>query len=93
MLKGNVLRKRVHSSKHLFKAIGDRGSWGIDLDVLNDLPERGSIFIEDIDTKILYMSRVAQWKEHGTILHFKELSADHAVQCFLPIDYFDKTRA
>ena len=92
-LKGSVLYKYVNKSKHLFKSIGDNGSWGIDYDVLfKKIPERGSVYIQDNDDHILYMVKVGQWKEYGHIKHFKSGTDDHYTQVFLPIEYFDKVR-
>lgn len=93
VLKGNVLHKSVQMSKHLFRAIGARGSFGIDYDVLfEELPERSSIYITDTESKSVYMTPAARWRENGEIKHFKEGSKDHYTQVFLPLEYFDKTK-
>lgn len=93
LLKGGILYKRVSKSRHLFRKVGDNGSWGIDYDVLfKELPERASVYITDEDDHILYMARVGTWKEYGEILHFKEETVDHYTQVFLPLEYFDKVK-
>lgn len=92
-LKGAVLYKYVKKKRHLFRSIGAHGSWGIDYDILmNQLPERGSVYIKDEDDGILYMVTNARWREHGEILHFKKGTDDHNTQVFLPLEYFNKTK-
>lgn len=93
ILSGNLLTKRVQKSKHLFRTVGDNGSWGIDYDVLTkELPERCNVHIEEVEERVLYMAPTARWREYGTILHFKEDTKDHYTQVFLPVEYFDKVR-
>lgn len=92
ILKGSVLYKRVKGSKHKFNAIGDNGSWGIDYDVLmNQLPQRCSVYITDTENQTIYMAPASRWKDYGEIKHFKEKTQDHYTQVFLPLEYFDKT--
>lgn len=91
--KGNTLFKKVQGSKHRFRKIGDRGSCGIDYDALHtDLPERAAIEIYDSEEEVKYLATAARFKEYGTILHFKEGTADHYTQVFLPVEYFDVVR-
>lgn len=92
-LRGGVLYKTTHKSKHLFRAVGDNGSWGIDYDVLmKTLPERSSVYIHEVENGVLYMVTAAMWREHGVIMHFKQDTVDHYTQVFLPIEYFNKVR-
>lgn len=93
ILRGSVLYKNVQGKRHLFRKIGNNGSWGIDYDILyGQLPERGSVYITDAETNTIYMAQNGTWKEHGVILHFKEGERDHNTQVFLPLEYFSKTK-
>lgn len=93
VLRGTLFRKSVHSSRHLFKAIGEKGSWGLDYDVLhNQLPKMGAVEIYDAETNVAYRCTNEMFREKGIIKHFKKDSADHYTQVFLPLEYFDVIR-
>lgn len=88
---GKVFNKRAKKSVHLFRKIGEHGSWGIDYEVLfAQLPENGIIRIEETEEFKFYEASVKLWKEKGHILHFKEGTTDHYTQIFLPLEYFTK---
>jgi hypothetical protein len=92
-LKGNTLYKTVRKSNHLFRKVGDRGAWGIDYEVLFEkMPERSSVYITELEDGILYMVTAGEWREKGTVMHFKEDTKDHYTQVFLPIEYFNRTK-
>jgi hypothetical protein len=92
VLIGNVLHKRVQGSKHKFRKIGDNGSWGIDYDVVyKDVPETTVVRVFDTETQTTYQTPIKKYKEKGIILHFKENTADHYVQVFLPVEEFMRT--
>jgi hypothetical protein len=89
-LKGNILHKRIRSSKHLFRSIGEKGSWGCDYSILYDeLPEKGVVRLIDQDHQKIYQTTVALWKEKGITRHFKQGTVDHNTQVFLPVEFFD----
>lgn len=93
VLKGKTFFKEAYESRHLFKKLGARGSWGIDYGILfKKLPEDGYVYIREYDKKILYMVSNRTWKDQGTVMHFKEGTADHYTQVFLPRELFSTVR-
>lgn len=89
VLRGNVFKKRVHESKHLFRAVGATGSWGMDYDILfNQLPEKCVVMIDDLETRKHYQIPTRIWRANGIIMHFKQNTKDHYTQVFLPRSFF-----
>lgn len=80
-----VFTSKRQSSKHLYKKLN---AWGIDCKVLDGLmKDRGlhTVIIEDTETQTKYVTQAENFKNHGTILHFKP----HRPQVFLPLEYWD----
>lgn len=87
-----MLRAGVYSSyrsevHHVFNSIGDNGSWGIDYKILHEqLPEECTIQIIAKESGRVYRITKKEFIEKGQILHFKQDTADHNVQVFLPLE-------
>lgn len=80
-----VFTSHRSSSKHLYKKLN---AWGIDCKVLDGLikdHELHTVIIHDKDTKTTYTTKAENFKQYGTILHFKP----HRPQVFLPLDYWE----
>jgi hypothetical protein len=84
-LNKNVFSKRVSASRHLFRKLD---AWGMDYEILYKLPEKTVVRITDLESQTIYQVPIKEWKSQGIILHFKEGTADHNTQVFLPRDKF-----
>lgn len=87
-LDGLVFRKIVSAKKHLFEK---SNSWGIDANILKQLPENGQIRIKDIDDGVIYVISVEDFKNYGQYLHFQN-DIDYHVQVFVWRSFFDSIR-
>lgn len=81
-LKEKIFRKRVKGSKHLMRKLD---AWGLDMDVLNELPEDGEIRILDTDDQKIYSTSVDVFKGVGVAREF----GHHGLQMFLPRKYWE----
>lgn len=87
-LRGHTLHQYVQKSRHLSSKIGDQGSWPLDVDVLEKLPGRCSVYITDTEARMLYMAPKGYWNEYGTLVRDEEGIS----QVFLPVEYFNKVK-
>lgn len=87
-----ILRGKVYSSyrseiNHIFNAIGKNGSWGVDYKILHEqLPEECTIQVITKESGSVYRVSKKEFIEKGQILHFKQNTADHNTQVFLPLE-------
>jgi hypothetical protein len=79
-----IYRKTVSKSKHLFKATG--GSWGIQDEVLKQLPDDTIIQISEKEEKVVYSTTAKEFRKNCTFLQF----GDFGKQAFLSLDKFTR---
>lgn len=78
--------KEVMKSKHFFRVLQ---TWGIDNDVLNQLPIDTQIIIKELEEKKQYFTMKGKYDMFGQYYHFKGLKTDHRTQKFLPLEHFE----
>lgn len=81
-LKDNVLRKKVLRSKHLFRKLN---AWGIQNDLLQQLPDDCKIEILEKEDKTLYTTSAKFFRDNAVYLDLK-----HGLQGFMTLDKFEK---
>jgi hypothetical protein len=82
-LDGEIYRKTVSKSKHLFRK---GNAWGIQAEILRDLPDDTKIEIYEKEDKALYSVTAKQFRDNCFYLEFK----GHGLQAFLELENFDK---
>jgi hypothetical protein len=82
-LQGEVYRKAVSKSKHLFIK---GNAWGIQAEILRNLPDETKIEIFEKEEMVLYSVTAKEFRDNCFYLEFK----GHGLQAFLDIDNFDK---
>jgi 5'(3')-deoxyribonucleotidase len=82
--------KEVMKSKHFFRVLH---AWGIDNDVLNQLPIDTRIFILDKEEKKIYSTMKGKYDLFGQYYHFKGPKIDHRTQKFLTLEHFEVSDA
>jgi 5'(3')-deoxyribonucleotidase len=78
--------KEVMKSKHFFRVLS---VWGIDNDVLNQLPIDTQIVINELEEKKQYITMKGKYDMFGQYYHFKGPKIDHRTQKFLPLEHFE----
>lgn len=76
-----VFRKKVQGSRHLLLK---HDAWGMDWDILEELPDGTEIRVKDTDTGKVYISSDTEWLANGIV----EIFGEHGKQVFLPRKYF-----
>src|SRR5689334_5974402 len=82
-LENNIFKKTVRKSKHLMKA---NNSWGLNDDVLQQLPNDIQIEIYDAEAGVTYSTTAEFFRENCTYLRFQ----NHGLQAFLALDKFQQ---
>jgi hypothetical protein len=83
LYENGILKKKAWKSKHLFKKMN---AWGIDYGILHDrLKDDDFIQVYEQEEAVVYRTTVKNFKDNGTVLHFKEGTKDHYTQVFLPL--------
>lgn len=81
-LRGNIYRKVVKKSKHLFRLFD---AWGVDTSIVNQLSTEGctEIRIKDSESGIVYSISLVDFMEHSVEREF-----GHSKQRFVSRKYF-----
>lgn len=82
-----VFTKEVQDSKHRMRILD---AWGIDIEILEKLPENTIIKIKDKEKGIEYRTTREAYFNFGEYYHFKQYYTDHNTQLFLQLKYFEK---
>jgi len=83
---GGTFKKEVSRKKHLMRKLN---SWGIQEEVLKELPDETRIEIFDKDERIIYKTTAKEFREGCTYLQF----GDFGLQAFLPLEKFRTEKA
>jgi hypothetical protein len=80
---GEILRKNVKESVHLFKKLD---GWGIDALLVETIlfPANASILITDTESKKKYLITADRVMEKGTYEHYKKDGVDYGKQIVVP---------
>jgi len=81
-----IFCKEVMKSKHFFRVLQ---AWGIDNDVLNQLPIDTQIIINELEEKKQNFTMKGKYDIHGQYYHFKGPKIDHRTQKFLSLEHFE----
>lgn len=93
VLEGGVFKRDVRMLHDFTRKVGDRGAWGLDLDVVtNQLSRRTIIQLTDLADGTVYKCALARWLEYGEVVRFDGRYDDGVSKLFLPVEYFDRIK-